>query len=182
MALKRAKRRDIYDVTRDFYMGGNVRYVAHAVLENGTAILLRPTLTSTVGRNAFSHPDQEYWRTGVVAITNAIRNHSQDVKRIEIDCTLMPCTGQNGCTDNVPSLICKNYPMLRDKALRVFSHRGEFPTTDPSQPVECTKRYFDTTVSKGTNHVISYNGHKGWGWVPETLSRAQYANDYQAII
>ena len=147
MALRRTKRPDIYNVTSRFFESGSVQYVAHAILKDGTAILLRPTLIGVGGGNAFNHPDQAYWRLGVVAITNAIQAHAGNVKRNEIDCTLMPCNKMGGCRSTVPALIRSRYQMLSNVALRVFSHRSEFAEASFHKRVDSSKRYFDMQIT-----------------------------------
>ena len=180
MPLRRTRRADIFGTVGDFY-GDGVRYAAHAILNDGTAILLHPPVEGE-GGTPRNHPDQEYWRDNVVHISNAIGVNFANLKRIEIDCTLMPCVQHGGCMTTVPNLIRQNYPNLANVALRIFSHRLEFVPANLPRGDKSNHRYFNTSTSLGTDQQAAYNEHHGWGWGTTSFSNRQYADDFQAII
>src|SRR4051794_25620894 len=108
MAVQRSKAAsthgtvNIHTLVQDWYNAAEVWYVAHAFLNNGAIVCLRPAISSGASNSPASHPDQSYWRTlvtnkpaqAVTAITNAVGPIRNSITRIDIDCKLMPCNGQ----------------------------------------------------------------------------------------
>ena len=180
MALKRTKRADIYGVVGKFY-GDVVLYAAHAILNDGTAILLQPTAQGD-GGTPFNHPDQTYWRDNGARIRRLIEPRAANIKRIEIDCTLLPCVQVSGCMTTVPNLIRQLSPAFADIALRIFSYRREITARNLPPGDKSDHRYFDTSTRVGTDQQAAYNNNRGWGWVSTGFSDRQYAEDFQAII
>lgn len=184
MPLKRTKRSDIYDVVGQFYQGG-VPYTAHAILTDGTAILLHAAVEGTGNQNlATNHPDQAFWKDNGTAICAKIGTKAASIKRIEVDCALLPCTGQGGCLIRVPALIRGLYKdgRLDDVALRIFSHRSEFSAQNLPAGDKSDHRYIDTRTAANHDQQAAYNAHRGWGWVTTGFTNLQYANDHQAIV
>ena len=183
MALRRTKRLDIYNTVGGFYQGP-VQYAAHAILNDGTAILLRNPVQGQGNQNfPTHHPDQQYW-ANFVHITAQIGGNAANIRRIEIDCSLMPCTVAGGCLFRVPALIRDLYAneRLNDVALRIFSARCEIPAANLPAGDKSDHRYFDTRTATGHDVQADYNNHRGWGWVDTGFTNLQYAQDHQAII
>src|SRR5262249_31939218 len=113
-----------------------------------------------------NHPDQLFWITpnGVLipGITNVInaRGGVQQIQRIEIDCTLMPCNvGLNSCLVRVPQLI-QNYG-FNGIPLRIFSHRDE----GMGGAGQSSKRMIMTTSNANAGALqAAYNAHTDWSW------------------
>lgn len=185
MALRRTKRLDIYNVVGHFY-GAGVEYSAHAILNDniGTAILLKSAVQGEGQQNyAINHPDQQYWVNHALHIRNQLGPHLNNIRRIEIDCTLMPCVQQGGCRDRSPALIRALFPngALNNVALRIFSYRSEIPIANLPVGDSSDHRYYDTNTSQ-QDQGVAYNGHHGWGWATTGFTNLQYANDFQAIM
>ncbi|WP_146016082.1 MULTISPECIES: hypothetical protein [Pseudomonas] len=178
MALRRSKAActsgnvNIHNTVQTWWNAPQISYVAHAYLANGTIVCLRPPLSAGANNQPANHPDQQYWRTlgqngavaAIAAITNAIAGAGGvgNITSIDIDCKLMPCTGQHGCLYSVPTLMRTLYG-LNNTPLRIFSHADENMGGGAS-----SKRVILSSTAVATNAatLVTYNQHDGWGWVP----------------
>lgn len=179
MAVQRSKAAstqgnvNIYTLTQDWYQTAQVGYVAHAFLNNGGIVCLRPPVWAAASNSPASHPDQSYWRTlvqnqaprAIQAVTNSVNAIRGTIARIDIDCKLMPCNGQfAGCLYQVPAFMIQYYG-LNAIPLRIFSHADEnmggggTGNTSSKRVISCTTGA--TNAALGT----AYDNHDGWGWV-----------------
>jgi len=139
MAVQRSKAAstfgnvNIHTLVQNWYQDAQVWYVAHAFLNNGSIVCLRPAISAAASNSPASHPDQSYWRTlvlnqaprAVQAITNSVGAIQGNIARIDIDCKLMPCNSQyTGCLYQVPAFMV-NFYGLNGIAVRMFSHADE---------------------------------------------------------
>jgi hypothetical protein len=119
MPLLRPKQVTIYPLVHDWWNNaGGVDYVAHAV--TATGVTRMGDVQSGEGGTPTNHPDQVFWRGANRTAWPA----RATVVRIEIDCSLKPCSdAQNCCLLVVPRWLNDNgYANTR---LRIFSHRYE---------------------------------------------------------
>src|SRR5262249_58587924 len=108
--FRRPKVPAIYDLVWDWYENdGGVKYVAHAITIAPVVRKLHDELTGDDGGSPQNHPDHRYWDVRyLTAINNAITAAGgvAAIRRIEIDCSLMPCTRKPfGCIFRVPHLL-----------------------------------------------------------------------------
>jgi hypothetical protein len=165
---------NIYTLTQNWYQTTQVGYVAHAFLNNGGIVCLRPVVSAAASNSPASHPDQSYWRVlvqnqapqAVTAVTNSVNAIRPNIVRIDIDCKLMPCNGQYaGCLYQVPAFMAQYYG-LNGVPLRIFSHANEnmggggTGNTSSKRVIACTVGDANATLTN------AYNNHDGWGWVP----------------
>lgn len=174
MALRRGKHPTIYGTVANWYDNiVGVSYIAHLILTDGTAVPFLNNAVQGNGNQNFpaNHPDQQFWTGHQAAIQTVINNNYQNLLRIEIDCSLMPCTGGGSCLMRVPALI-QAFNHINGAAIRIFSHRDENMGGAAS-----SKRYVECVSTDGhAACTAAYNLHDGWGWVPyRTLAR--YAAD-----
>jgi hypothetical protein len=162
--IKRLKVQPIYDTVGGWWENkGGVYYVAHAILANGTIRQLYKPVSTEKGNTSKStseHPDQKYWTHR--EMDKVLAEVAKDIVRIEIDCSLMPCDGQNGCLTTVPRLVGNLLKNREDTKLRIFSHRFETPTGN--------KEYFDTSV-KASSHLSDFKGRGTWTWTSPEKAR-----------
>jgi hypothetical protein len=178
--LRRRKVAPIYDTANKWHENsGGVSYVAHAILSDGTIKqLANPTQTEkTDGSSTKGHPDQRFWANRKV--DEALKPIVNKLARIEVDCSLMPCDGQNGCLTVVPQLIAASLKIAgtdKDVPLRIFSHRSETPGGD--------KQYFDTSTKAGTKVQSQFKDRGSWTWQsPENAKPdGNTSVDYQAYV
>lgn len=177
MQLKRPKHPVIYPTIWEWFDNQHgVPYIAHAILRNGTAVALANEPISGEGSQNFAsnHPDQRFWTTQANAIWSTLQPIIGNVSWIEIDCALMPCTGQGGCAFRVPALIRRINPQLANIRLRIFSHRDEHM----NPPNTSTKRYYDANTSDGDAIAMQrYKDHEDWSW-SDWVGIQAYANLY----
>jgi hypothetical protein len=160
---------NIWALVANWYNDPQIWYVAHAFLNNGTIVRLRPAISAAASNSAASHPDQAYWRIltqnvplRVQAIVNSVGPIMGNIARIDIDCKLMPCDSQyTGCLYQVPAFMVNLYN-LNGIPIRFFSHADENMGGGGS-----SRRVISTTTGVA-NAVLTtaYNNHDGWGWVP----------------
>jgi hypothetical protein len=157
-ALQRARILEIYKLVSDWSgNSGEILYVAHAITANGAFCLGDPPEQDT-RKSAKFHPDQRYWDKKVQARIDAAGG-VRAIVRIEIDCTLTPCTGLGGCFWTVPSLVQKTTGLSVD--LRIFSHRDEGMGKNDNMP----KRYFECRSSDTHGDLEpKYERNGGWDW------------------
>ncbi len=175
MAVQRSKAAsthgniNIWALVADWYQAAQVWYVAHAFLNNGGIVRLRPAISAVASNSSASHPDQQYWRVltqnvpqRVNAIVNSLGPIMGTIARIDIDCKLMPCNSQfTGCLYQVPAFMANLYN-LNGIPIRFFSHADEGMGGGLS-----TKRVISTTTGVANGVLTTaYNNHDGWGWVP----------------
>ncbi|RYY74884.1 MAG: hypothetical protein EOO52_11220 [Gammaproteobacteria bacterium] len=164
MDLHRPKIAAIYNTTYDWFNNvGAIQYVAHAITNANTAILLRGAIQIGAGGGPSEHPDQQYWLNHNFSVAIATAGGLGQIRRIEIDCTLTPCAGQfNGCLYRVPQLVAA--AGFTGKPLRIFSHRNEGMGRVGSPT---TKRYIEC-MSNGNQLSMTQamNAHEGWSWAP----------------
>lgn len=163
---------DIHALVKDWWNAPDISYVAHAFLNNGAIIRLRPAVSSGASNSPASHPDQQYWRVfdggkhaiavGTVKSSIAVAGGVANIARIDIDCKLMPCASSaHSCLYAVPSLM-RNLYLMQNIPIRMFSHANEGVGNGGS-----TKRVITTHTSASVDQLLSaYNAHDGWGWVP----------------
>ncbi|HEY4293755.1 hypothetical protein [Luteibacter sp.] len=175
---KRPKQADLYGITSDFWQKGSVRYVAHAITNTGRAILLRKEQNPADGniKLAKNHPDRKYWELGITRPGELGLGNNERLARIEIDCSLMPCDGDDdGCVFTVPPGI-EAWGYQKGLELRVFAHRneGEGDNTDGS-----ARRYFRCKLGDGKAALqdARRNGADGWNW-KAWLENEDRANPY----
>lgn len=158
----RPKQDAIYGEVADYTRNdGSIHYVAHLILSRGRVAAIG-TPTEGSGSGASNHPDQVFWRRvarglgDVLATAGATRN---EIERVEIDCTLLPCEGTNGCTTTVSALMkTAGYDGLK---VRVFSHR---PENAPSEGVK-PARYYDFIAGARNTALESARADTGgWSW------------------
>lgn len=81
---------------------------------------------------------------------------AQQAVRIEIDCTLLPCSvGLHACLIQVPARI--QALGIPNKPLRIFSHRNELAVRDYSD-----KRYFDCNSSNTPAQLATALTNSDW--------------------
>lgn len=163
---------DIHNLVQDWWGSAQIPYVAHAFLNNGAIIRLRPEISSDASNSAASHPDQQYWRifnggnhaAAVAAVANSIAGAGGvgNISRIDIDCKLMPCASNaQSCLYAVPALMRNLYGLV-NIPLRIFSHADEGVGGDGS-----SKRVITTNSSSNPAQLlVAYNAHDGWSWTP----------------
>ncbi|WP_310622038.1 hypothetical protein [Flexibacterium corallicola] len=159
--LFRPKINEVYETTAQWWGNqGQIQFIAHAITADG-ATRLAPIKAVGAGGGAGNHPDQLYWRDNSAQITAAIARLGARIIRIEIDCTLMPCTrGQNCCLYVVPQLVNQVRP---NTTIRFFSHRDE----NMARGNENSKRYFDCQSNDGHAALErAYNANRDWCWAP----------------
>lgn len=158
----RPKQEVIYGEVADYTRNdGAIHYVAHLILSRGRVVAIgRPAESS--GKGASNHPDQVFWKNnarGLADVLSRARATRGEIERVEIDCTLLPCEGTNGCTTTVPALMkTAGYDGL---AVRVFSHRSESAPSDGVLPA----RYYDFIV--GARNTVLESARVdtgGWRW------------------
>jgi hypothetical protein len=177
MQLKRPKHPDIYDTISQWFDNRHgVPYIAHAITRNGNAVALAggPVLGEGNQNFASNHPDQRFWTTQGTAIWNTLQPIMNNIVCIEIDCALMPCTGQGGCAFRVPGLIRRINPLLASVPLRIYSHRDEHMNPAGTS----TKRYYDANTADGDAIALQrYNAHQDWSW-SDWVGKPSYAALY----
>jgi hypothetical protein len=163
---------NIHTLVQNWWSSPQIPYVAHAFLNNGAIICLRPSISTAASNSAASHPDQQYWRvfTGgnhaaaAQAVTNSIAGAGgvANIARIDIDCKLMPCNANaHSCLYAVPALM-RNLYGINNTPLRMFSHADEGMGGGGS-----SKRVITTNTSATPDQLlVAYNAHDGWGWTP----------------
>ena len=142
---------------------GSIEYIAHLILTNNRVIAIGRAVEGS-GSGASNHPDQQFWRSAkspadVLARVKPKAATASDIVRVEIDCTLLPCEGTNGCTTTVPALMkAAGYDGL---AVRVFSHRSEMAPQKGVLPA----RYYDLTVGSRNDALQRARVDTGgWSW------------------
>ncbi|MDX1692540.1 MAG: hypothetical protein R3208_02170 [Ketobacteraceae bacterium] len=168
MSLRRPKSPAIYDIVGDWWDNSHgVPYIAHAIFTEGAPLTLGPVTQGTGNQNlATNHPDQSFWKDNKNGIRDKLDREFRQgrlLRRIEVDCALMPCVQQGGCVYRVPALIRSCHDKLADVELRIFSHRDE--NMGGGNGNDSSKRYYIARTSDG-NDLTNYNAHDGWGWVP----------------
>jgi hypothetical protein len=168
MALRRPKHPVIYATVSDWWDNANgVPYIAHAILNTGNAVALLDAAVEGDGNQNFpmNHPDQQFWADNLAAIRQRLLAHYGNIRRIEVDCALLPCTVAGGCSGRVPALIRAVDARLDNLPLRIFSHRDEHmngPNNNTS-----SKRYIaGNTHDDNAAATVAYNANDGWGWGP----------------
>jgi hypothetical protein len=152
----------IYAVTADYSKNtGAIEYIAHLILTNNRVVAIGKAVDGS-GSGATNHPDQKFWRDSAKALTDVLSKagaNARDIVRVEIDCTLLPCEGTNGCTTTVPALMkSKGYDGL---SVRVFSHRAESAPRTGVLP----SRYYDFTVGARNDALQAARVDTGgWSW------------------
>ncbi|WP_369928765.1 hypothetical protein [Xanthomonas sp. NCPPB 2632] len=158
----RPKQTSLYGEVADYTRNdGSIHYIAHLILSGGRVAVIGPVAEGS-GKGASNHPDQVFWRSPRCVLTEVLRRASAkpaDIVRVEIDCTLMPCEGTNGCTTTVPALMrTAGYDGL---SVRVFSHRSEIAPSEGVKPA----RYYDFTVgARNTVLEAARADTGGWSW------------------
>lgn len=159
----RPKLATIYNLVNEWWRNaGGVDFVAHAITAGPAAHLLA-AVTHTdgnAGGQPYNHPDQAFWRQNGIA--NAINNAggAGAILRVEVDCSLMPCSaGNHCCLYLVPHAIQQ---ILPGKAIRMYSHRLEI-----AQAGVHSKRLIRCNAND-TRHVLDQAGinTEGWSWAP----------------
>ena len=156
MPLRRPKLAAIYNLTNGWWVNaGAIQYVAHGITAAHAAVNLGPVLAIAAGGGPNQHPDQQYWQG------HAPPAGAAGFVRIEIDCTLTPCTGQfDGCLYRVPYLL--RQAGYANVPLRIFSHREEGMGGGGS-----SKRYITcNSADQNAALTVAMNNHDDWGWVP----------------
>lgn len=163
--ITRPKNDLIQRATSDFQKNvGEIEYIAHLVLSRNRAFPIGKA-TQSSGSGASNHPDQVFWNKQAKALKDVLAKAEAidaEILRVEIDCTLMPCEGTNGCTTTVPALMKGlGYTGLK---VRVFSHRDERGAKEQNRG-EKPSRYFDFVVGDRTNALEDARGDTGgWAW------------------
>lgn len=143
---------------------GSIEYIAHLILTNDRVIAIGKEVDGS-GSGASNHPDQKFWRESAKTLTEVLSRAkpraatAAEIVRVEIDCTLLPCEGTNGCTTTVPALMkAAGYAGL---AVRVFSHRSEMAPRKGVLP----SRYYDFTVGDRNDALQRARVDTGgWSW------------------
>jgi hypothetical protein len=158
----------VYPTVSDYYKNiGQIEYAAHLILTDDRAVAIGRPVESSASGGATNHPDQKFWRESAKSLTDVLARFTTPkataalIARVEIDCTLLPCEGTNGCTTTVPALM-KNlgYDGLK---VRVFSHRSEMAPRAGVLPA----RYYDFTVGSRNEVLGSARADTGgWSWKP----------------
>jgi hypothetical protein len=157
MPLRRGKHPVIYPAVWDFFQnGGQIQFIAHLILNNGNAIALGAEEANANG-GAQNHPDQQFWNQGGIA--GIFAANAGNIRRVEVDCTLLPCEGNNSCTRVVPFRI---NGFRAATPIRFFGHRPEGPALAMS-----SKTYFNCTSNQANAGLDAARANiDGWGWVP----------------
>lgn len=163
--FSRPRQEAVQSETSDFAKNtGAIEYVAHILLSRNRVLKIgKPVESSDSG--ATNHPDQKFWRGVRTKYKDFLAEKGiaeAEVLRVEIDCTLMPCEGSNGCTTTVPKLMSDlGYGGVR---VRVYSHRDERGAKQRDAN-ELPGRYFDFTVGDRTGPLEDARGQNGgWSW------------------
>ena len=175
----RPKHPTIYPTVQDWYTNtGGVRYVAHAITAGTPPVarqLRTPQTGGAPGASPASHPDQVYWSTSQyldAAIQNTITQAGgvAAILRIEIDCSLMPCSTQNtSCLYQVPRLI--NRYGFTNVPLRIYSHRDEAMgggNASSKRVIICRSGDNNTAL------LAAYNANTDWSWAPWNTAAPAY--------
>jgi hypothetical protein len=142
---------------------GEIQYVAHLLLSRNRAVRIGRAVAGS-GKGASNHPDQQFWRSagGYRDLLKANGLQDAEVLRVEIDCTLLPCEGDNGCTRTVPAMMKElGYGGVN---VRVYSHRDE-RGADQQQANASPHRYFDFIVGDRHDALDRARANDGgWAW------------------
>jgi hypothetical protein len=158
----RPKQDPVYGEVADYTKNdGSIHYVAHLILSGGRVTAIGKPVEGS-GSGASNHPDQAFWKKSARDLADVLaraRAQAADIVRVEIDCTLLPCEGTNGCTTTVPALMkSAGYDGL---SVRVFSHRSEIAPSPGVKPA----RYYDFTVgARNTALEAARVDTGGWSW------------------